>query len=141
MSDIFELTTRPDRSLFYSRHDKNDPRMGEIVRSDPEHYTGADIVILGCPQDEGVRRNKSRPGAAEAPNKIREQFYRLTPFNIKRVIFDLGDTVIGGTLEETHDTHLEIVKQILRDGKRLIVLGGGTTFPTRTALRWRGVRA
>lgn len=125
MSDIFDLTIRPDERLFFSREDVNDPRMGEVVGFESKDYEAADIVILGCPQDEGVRRNGGRVGAAEAPSAIREQFYRLTTMNIKRRVFDLGDVAIGATLEETHDRHTTIVKQILADGKRLIVLGGG----------------
>src|SRR5258706_2958504 len=125
MSEIFDQTTRPEAGLFFSRGDKNDPRLGEIVHSDPEHYDGAEIIILGCPQDEGVKRNNGRVGAAEAPDAIREQFYKLTPFNIKKKILDLGNVRLGGTLEETHETHFNVVTQLLRDGKRIIVLGGG----------------
>ncbi len=125
MSEIFDLTTRADETLFFSRGDANDPRMGEIVSFDLAEYEAADIVILGCPQDEGVRRNGGRVGAAEAPNAIRGQFYRLTTMNVKRRVFDIGDVRIGATLEETHDTMTAVVTQILRDGKRLIVLGGG----------------
>ncbi len=136
MTNIFELTSRPDEGLFFSRGDKNDPRMGEIVRRDPKYYETADIVILGCPQDEGVRRNNGRIGAAAAPTKIREQFYKLTPFNIKKRIFDLGDVNIGATLEDTHDTHAAVVRQVLSDGKRLIVLGGGNdvSYPDGRAM-------
>lgn len=99
--------------------------MGEIVTFDEEDYEAADIVILGCPQDEGVRRNNGRIGAAEAPDAIRQQFYKLTTFNVKKRVFDLGNITISETLESTHDTMTSVVKQILSDGKRLIVLGGG----------------
>ncbi|MBX3289647.1 MAG: formimidoylglutamase [Acidobacteria bacterium] len=136
MTNIFELTGRPDEGLFFSRGDRDDPRMGEIVRRDQKYYETADIVILGCPQDEGVRRNNGRIGAAAAPTKIREQFYKLTPFNVRKRIFDLGDVRVGATLEETHDTHLAVVRQILSDGKRLIVLGGGNdvSYPDGRAM-------
>lgn len=125
MNDIFELTARPDASLFYSLNDANDPRMGEAVMRDEAAYRSADLVILGCPQDEGVRRNDGRVGAADAPNAIRRQFYRLTTFNIKKKVFDLGDIRLSSSLEETHDILTAVVKQVLLDGKRLIVLGGG----------------
>ncbi|NOT49132.1 MAG: formimidoylglutamase [Acidobacteria bacterium] len=125
MSELFDRTTRPNEDLFFSRNDKNDPRLGEIAGRDEAGYDSADIVIVGCPQDEGVRRNSGREGAALAPNAIREQFYKLTPFNIRKRLFDLGDVRIGSSLEETHDNQLEIVKKVLSDGKRLIVLGGG----------------
>ncbi|HMM79300.1 MAG TPA: formimidoylglutamase [Pyrinomonadaceae bacterium] len=125
MSIHFDLTLRPDESVFFSRNDVNDPRLGEVVRHTPDHYDKADIVILGCPQDEGVRRNGGRVGAADAPLAIRRQFYRLTTMNIRKRIFDLGDVKLANTLEATHDTMTEVVKAVLRDGKRLIVLGGG----------------
>lgn len=125
MSNIFDLTTRPGAELFFGRGDRNDPRLGEVVGSEEADYSGADIVILGCPQDEGVRRNHGRPGAAGAPTAIRAQFYKLSTFNINRRIFDLGDVRLGGDLEETHDKQIEVVKSLLADGKRVIVLGGG----------------
>jgi len=136
MSAIFQLTDRPDPELFFTRRDRNDPRLGELVLRNEEDYGASEIVILGCPQDEGVRRNNGRPGAANAPAAIREQFYRLTPFNIRRRLFDLGDVRIGATLEETHETHAKIVSSVLADGKRLIVLGGGNdiSYPDGCAM-------
>lgn len=125
MPNIFELTSRPNDDVFYHRHDMNDPRLGEIVGRGEGDYERAEIVILGCPEDEGVRRIGGREGAALAPNAIRKQFYSLTPFNIKKRLFDLGNTDVSGSLEEIHDRQTEIVKQLLRDGKRVIVLGGG----------------
>jgi len=148
MSDIFELTSRPDRAAFFTRNDPNDPRLGEIASNATGDYQAADIVILGCPQDEGVRRNNGREGAADAPRAIREQFYRLTTFNVKKKLFDIGDVTIGVSLEETHDTHGAVVKQILSDGKRLIVLGGGNdiSYPDGRAMsevfgpeKWIGI--
>lgn len=136
MASIFDLTSRPNPDVFFHRNDPNDQRLGEIVPTDEKEYASADIVILGCPQDEGVRRSNGRVGAADAPDAIRAQFYRLTPFNIKKKLFDLGDTRIGGSLEETHDTHSAVVKQVLMDGKRLIVLGGGNdiSYPDGVAM-------
>lgn len=133
---IFDSTTRPDPELFFRRGDKNDPRLGEVVSSNSEDYEGADIVILGCPQDEGVRRNNGRVGSADAPDAIRKQFYKLTPFNIKASICDLGNIRIDGSLEETHAKHTDVVSQILEDGKRLIVLGGGNdiSYPDGAAM-------
>lgn len=122
---IFDLTSRPDPGLFFSRQDPNDPRLGEVVKSRADDYAAARIVILGCPQDEGVRRNSGRVGAASAPSAIREQFYKLTTNNIRWNIFDLGDVDISGSLEEVHDRMTAVVAQVLRDDKRLIILGGG----------------
>jgi formiminoglutamase len=125
MFDIFLNTTRPKQNLFFCKNDVNDVRLGEIVSSSFEDFESAAVVILGCPQAEGVRRNNGRLGAELAPDAIRSQFYKLTPFGISAKIFDLGDTLIQETLEETHDLHTKIVEQVLRDGKKIIVLGGG----------------
>lgn len=133
---IFELTNRPAKNLFFSKNDVNDIRLGEIVASDIENYETAEIVVLGCPQDLGVARNGGRIGAAQSPDKIREQFYKLTNFGISRKIFDLGNTLIEGNLETIHERHHTIVKQLLRDGKTIITLGGGNdlSFPDGAAM-------
>ena len=125
MFDIFQNTTRPKQELFFKKNDPNDVRLGEIVSTSFENYEQSEIIILGCPQDEGVSRNKGRVGAALAPDAIRTQFYKLSNFGISTAIFDLGDTIIQKTLEETHDLHTQIVEQVLRDGKQLIIIGGG----------------
>jgi len=125
MFDIFRSTARPKKELFFRKNDANDVRLGEIVSSQAEDYETAEIVVLGCPQDEGVARNKGRIGSALAPDAIRGQFYKLTNFGINARVFDLGDTIIQPTLEETHDAHTAVVEQVLRDGKQMIILGGG----------------
>ncbi len=123
MFDIFQNTARPDQNLFDRKNDVNDRRLGEIVSQ--SRYETSEVIILGCPQDEGVRRNGGRVGAALAPEAIRRQFYKLTPFGISAKIFDAGDTIIQNSLEATHDLHTSIVRRILHDGKKIIVLGGG----------------
>lgn len=125
MFDIFQNTDRPNSDLFFSKNDPQDVRLGEIVSFNPTDYETAEIVILGCPQDEGVARNKGRIGAALAPEAIRLQLYKLSIFDINCKIFDLGNTIIQKNLEKTHDLHTNIVEQVLKDGKSLIVLGGG----------------
>jgi formiminoglutamase len=122
-----QYTRRPEGELFYSRHDANDLRLGDVVQHAPAGYADANIVLLGCPQDEGVRRNGGRPGAQAAPREIRRCLYRLSnnglPAGLR--LFDLGDTVILPALEETHALQQALVTQIIRDGKCVIVLGGG----------------
>jgi len=125
MTDIFRLAARPNQDLFFKKNDASDVRLGEVVLSKTEDYIDSEIVVLGCPQDEGVRRNGGRIGAALAPDAIRTQFYKLSNFGISRKIFDIGNTIVQKTLEETHEIHTRIVKQLLTDGKKTIVLGGG----------------
>lgn len=124
--DIFTLTMRPRKDVFFSRNDPNDRRLGEHTAHDPAGYADAQVVILGCPQDEGVRRNGGRVGAALAPEGIRRALYRLTVNGVEALrLFDLGDTLIGTALEETHARQQQVVEQVIADGKTLVSLGGG----------------
>lgn len=137
--DIFnpEHVRRPDPILFYSRRDPNDPRLGERVATSFDAYGEAQIIILGCPQDEGVLRNGGRPGAASAPAEIRRCLYRLTTTGLKDLrVLDLGDIVLQSSLEATHALQQQWVQQLLADGKRVIVLGGGNdiSYPDCSAL-------
>lgn len=136
MTDILKLAARPSETLFFKRNDRSDVRLGETVSLNPSDYAEAEIVILGCPQDDGVIRNYGRSGAAAAPDEIRRAFYRLTNFGINTKIFDLGNTVVQATLEETHDVQTAIVRQLVRDGKKVISLGGGNdlAYPDCKAL-------
>jgi len=134
MNNIFELVEQPGEDIFSQRRDPNDARLGEIVP--PVKYEEADVVIVGCPQDEGVRRGDGRTGAALAPDAIRREFYKFTPFGISVKIFDAGNIIVADSLEETHDAYQTVVKQILKDGKKVIGLGGGNdiSFPAGAAI-------
>lgn len=123
MNESFQHLTPANEELFFRKNDPNDKRLGEIVPH--TRYEDAGFVIIGCPQDEGVRRSGGRAGAALAPDAIRREFYHLTPFGIHHKICDLGNVELAGSLEETHDILTAIVKKVLEDGKKIIVLGGG----------------
>src|SRR5262245_36867287 len=113
----------------------DDPRLGEIIevwKGDPAVITPGRAVLIGFPQDEGVRRNHGRPGAAEAPHEIRQRLFRLTPHDgytntdlTANPPLDLGDVRIQGTLEETQQALGEVVAAVLGRGAVPIVLGGG----------------
>jgi formiminoglutamase len=129
---LFEATDRPDPALRQQRGDPNDLRLGELISHEPRSYMPAQVVLLGCPQDEGVRRNRGRPGAAKAPGQIRSSLARLTVSGLRALrIFDMGDVQIQPTLEETHALLRSIVRRVVSDGKRLVVIGGGNdiTYP------------
>jgi formiminoglutamase len=121
---MFDLTTRPLGALFFTTNKTSDPRMGALVRHEPAEYAAAEVVLLGCPQDEGVRRNGGRIGAAAAPDAIRERLYRLVALEGLRM-FDLGNTLTTGSLEEILARQRQLVAQIVRDGKQVVSLGGG----------------
>jgi formiminoglutamase len=116
-------------------HRPDDPRLGECVEfwreGAPELRPGRPI-LLGFPQDEGVRRNRGRPGAAAAPAAIRHWLYRLTPWdttahaNLAALdVLDMGDVRITGDLEESQQALAEVIAAIVMVGAVPIVLGGG----------------
>lgn len=117
----------PDESLFFSRGRPDDPRLGDAVRRGEPPGEEIDVALVGCPSDEGVRRNRGRPGAAEGPAAIRRSLYRfpVPPSLAERRIWDAGDVVPGGTLEETHARMEEAVAWLLARARLVVVLGGG----------------
>lgn len=126
MSENFQNLLPLDEKLYFRKNDRNDIRLGEIVPQ--TNYDEANIVILGCVgSDEEINF---------APDAIREQFYKLTPFGIKVKVCDLGNLEIVGTQEETHKNLTEIVSKILSDGKKAVVLGGGNdiSYPNGKAM-------
>jgi formiminoglutamase len=121
--------------LFPSRGDPDDPRLAEVI----ERWPGGPVTLrpgqpalLGFPCDEGVRRNHGRVGAAQAPNRIRRQLYRLTPWDpqvghgLTRLgTVDLGNLTLSGDLEADQFRLGEVVAEILRVGAVPVLLGGG----------------
>ena len=142
LKDIFSLIKRPKKNLFYRKNDSNDLRLGEVVKSNVSDYHNSKFVLVGCPQDIGVKRNNGRPGAAKAPDIIRQYFYKLTADEnfLKTKLFDLGNInpAAAGqeSLEKTHLLQEKVISRILSDGKKIIVLGGGNdiSYPDCKAL-------
>jgi formiminoglutamase len=113
----------------------DDPRLGEAIerwQGEPQALRPGRPVLVGFPQDEGVRLNHGRPGAAEAPDAIRRQLHRLTPWDGSCDIdltgpapLDVGNLRIPGNLEESQEALAVVVGAILASGAVPIVLGGG----------------
>src|SRR5438270_5347631 len=91
----------------------DDLRLGEIIEfwdGDPDALRPGRAVLIGFPQDEGVRRNGGRTGAAEAPREIRRFLYRLTPWDgisdtslDQDPLLDVGDVRTDGTMEHSQE--------------------------------------
>jgi formiminoglutamase len=130
--------TRPtDTALYFTRNDTGDPRLGDRVNRGAGVYDSAAVVILGCPQDEGVRRNGGRAGAAQGPAEIRRALYKMTVGDLGMLgVHDAGDVAPLATLEDTHAAQQAAAARLLADGKRVVVLGGGNdiSYPDCAAL-------
>jgi formiminoglutamase len=120
----FELAARPD-----------DPRLGTFIERWHDPLSGfrpGRPVLLGFPQDEGVRRNSGRVGAAAGPDHIRHWLHRLTPWDSAHEAdlgalapLDLGNLIVDADLEASQALLGQVVAGLLRAGTIPIVLGGG----------------
>ncbi len=83
------------------------------------------ICIIGFKSDEGVRRNKGRVGAKEAPDEIRKHLFSL-PWHFGSVaLYDAGDVECFGDLELAQDELKSLVSVIHEKKLFPIILGGG----------------
>ncbi len=117
--------------LLFSRHDPEDPRLGEFVQTAIE--TTLHVTLWGYPDDEGIQVNGGRLGAAEAPDAIRKVLYRMTPgrnWPRSDLFLDLGNWQPGDfNLEQRHDLiRRAVAKHYQNNQSFLITLGGGHDF-------------
>ncbi len=85
------------------------------------------IALLGFCSDEGVRRNKGRIGAKNAPGQIRKSLANL-PFNPAKQlpIIDFGNIILtNDDLESARSEQIECVSELLKNNYFPIILGGG----------------
>jgi formiminoglutamase len=118
-----------DQELFFSKNDPQDQRLGDVVKSNIDVKENS-VVILGYPDDEGIKLNGGRVGASLGPDCIRKCLYKMCP-SLNRPtppIKDLGNLVIESSLNERHQRAFAEVKKNLDQGFRVITLGGGHDY-------------
>lgn len=129
---MIELT---DKNIWTGRFDDEDGELGTRWHQKVEiknfgNLTAANqpnIALLGFCSDEGVRRNKGRAGAKDAPDRIRKSLANL-PYNFesKKSIFDFGNIILEDqNLEKARKQQTECVSELIRNNYFPIVLGGG----------------
>ena len=95
-------------------------------------------VLLGFASDEGVRRNKGRPGAAAAPAAIRKALANLA-WHRDGPAYDAGDVACAdGDLDAAQARLAANLAEILAGGHLPVVLGGGHEVAYGT---WQGLAA
>ncbi len=135
---IVKLLKPINKGVFIRPHDHNDFKLGQLVEKNIDAYEEAQVVIIGCPQDIGVKRNNGRHGASLAPEVIRTHLYKMAVSrriqNLR--ILDLGDLKTEGDLEDIHLRLELVVSRLIKDNKRVIILGGGNdiSYPDVKAL-------
>ena len=111
--------------LFFSKNDPLDPRLGNLVNRGT-----AQVSILGYPDDEGIRLNGGRLGAAAGPDEIRHWLYRTTPHAQQKLkpFADLGNLKIQDSLDDRHRFAQEQVRALLQGQQQVLTLGGGNDY-------------
>jgi formiminoglutamase len=117
-----------EKSLFFKSRDKNDLRIGDWTQSQSQKKLP--FSLIGYPDDEGIQINLGRTGAKEAPDKIRQYLYKMTPSCpiLKDFLNDLGNLSSNDSLEKRHEIAAQEVESRLKKGEKVISLGGGHDY-------------
>lgn len=141
-----------DAALFFTRHDVSDPRLGELAKSYVQLVNESTLdfaqriasqlqmphaknrfVVVGYADDEGIRINGGRAGAAQAPASVRKALYKMTPHLLKPThefhIYDIGDLdPRGGSLHERHLAASLVAREVFASGAYFLSIGGGHDY-------------
>lgn len=135
-----------DSKLLFTKNDPSDVRLGDLAKLPPAFKTTAELqatleevepnsfTLTGYPDDEGILKNGGRIGAADAPDRIRNFFYRMTPPALlgsksTSEIYDLGNLSRHGLdLAKRHENARAIALQAHTGGQRAITFGGGHDY-------------
>ena len=117
------LFNKTDSTLYFSKNNPNDIRLGDLVKQDPT----SDFHILGYPDDEGIKNNGGRVGARLGPDAIRKYLYKMTTANSKISICDHGN--LNTDQFKLADRHQNLIEYLENNNlKKWIGLGGGHDY-------------
>ena len=83
--------------------------------------TGVEFAIIGVPESRNAFNNSS---CSLAPDEIRSQFYQLYRWEKEVKIIDLGNLILGKTVEDTYQVLSDILSYLIENKVIPIVLGG-----------------
>jgi formiminoglutamase len=120
------------RALFFKSPRPNDTRIGELVShvSEAKAVTAKNSkILLGYPDDEGIRVNFGRLGAKAAPDAIRASLYKLTP-GLKKFpkVYDIGNLRIEESIAERHQRAKNTIAELMRQKNQVLSFGGGHDY-------------
>lgn len=130
------------QEVFSSRNNPADLRLGDLTNFFPSSLTtdfsplsriSEKFVLMGYPDDEGIKMNHGRSGASEAPHGIRQVFYKMTPHLNKNlsqdnILCDIGNIDTLPKLSDRHDHAKKILFSLYQNQKFPITLGGGHDY-------------
>ncbi len=81
----------------------------------------ADLVLIGCGEERGLAMG--RP-FTDAPDRIREEFYRVFYWHSDVKLADLGNVKAGESLSDSYAALRIVIRELTDAGKIVLVLGG-----------------
>ena len=120
-----------EESIWKGRFDGDEPiyhRLFQKVQLDQDYdaISKNAFAIHGFSVDEGVRRNKGRQGAKNAPDVIRRNMSNFPVVQTNFNLFDFGNVYCENqNLEASQENLAQNVSEVLKREGKSIVIGGG----------------
>lgn len=117
--------------IWQGRFDGDEPLYHRIFQrvslgDDYENILPGDFALHGFAVDEGVKRNKGRVGAKNAPDIIRKNCANFPVVKDNFSLKDFGNiTCTDGNLEKAQNELADKVQLVLQKGAKSVVFGGG----------------
>lgn len=117
--------------IWQGRFDGDDPLYHRIfqrvsLENNYNNISENDFILHGFAVDEGVKRNKGRIGAKDAPDIIRKNTANFPVVNPEFVLKDFGNiTCEDGNLEKSQNELANKVAEVLNRKGKSLVFGGG----------------
>ncbi len=93
-----------------------------------------DLAIIGVPEARNAFENSA---ASLAPDEIRRQFYKLYSWNTPVRMIDLGNIVLGATVEDTYHLVSDILAHLIANNVIPIILGGSNDLAYANYLAYK----
>ena len=117
--------------IWQGRFDGDDPLYHRIfqrvsLENNYSNISENDFILHGFAVDEGVKRNKGRIGAKDAPDVIRKNMSNFPVISPEFSLKDFGNiTCENGNLEGAQNELAKKVAEVLKKSGKSFVLGGG----------------
>lgn len=112
-------------NLEYFQEESNAHCIGSIIKIHTENnfpeLSSVKIAIIGVPEERNAYDNI---GCSKAPNEIRKQFYRLFKLDEMPEIADLGNFIIGKTIQDTYRALGDVIAYLIENKIVVVILGG-----------------
>lgn len=91
-----------------------------MEESEPD-WSEVQIALIGVPESRNAYNN---PNTNLAPDEIRKQLYQLYCWDKRVNIWDLGNLVVGNSVDDTYECLSEVMAHLMEEGVLPIALGG-----------------